>query len=60
MPYAELLRQHNLSYLEAEATAEPGEETTKFSSAAFGAVFVEVRVDPELGTMQGAAHHRRL
>jgi xanthine dehydrogenase YagR molybdenum-binding subunit len=52
VPYAELLRQHNLSYLEAEATAEPGEETSKYSTAAFGAVFVEVRVDPELGTVR--------
>jgi len=52
LPYAEVLRHHNLNYIEAEASAEPGEETKKYSSAAFGAVFVEVRVDPELGVIR--------
>jgi xanthine dehydrogenase YagR molybdenum-binding subunit len=52
VPYAELLRQHNLGWIEAEAQAQPGEETQKYSSAAFGAVFVEVRVDELLGTVR--------
>ncbi|MBL6457242.1 xanthine dehydrogenase family protein molybdopterin-binding subunit [Belnapia sp. T6] len=52
VPYAELLRQHNLGWLEAEGSAQPGEETKKYSSAAFGAVFVEVRVDEALGTVR--------
>jgi xanthine dehydrogenase YagR molybdenum-binding subunit len=50
--YDVLLRQHNLAWLEAEATSKPGEETQKFSSAAFGAVFAEVRVDEALGTVR--------
>lgn len=52
VPYAELLRRHNLDRLEATADAKPGEEANKFSSSAFGAVFAEVRVDPELGTVR--------
>ncbi|SDB72689.1 xanthine dehydrogenase family protein molybdopterin-binding subunit [Belnapia rosea] len=52
VPYAELLRQHNLGWVEAEGSAQPGEETQKYSSAAFGAVFVEVRVDEALGTVR--------
>lgn len=52
VPYDVLLRQHNLAWLEAEATSKPGEETQKFSSAAFGAVFAEVRVDEALGTVR--------
>ncbi|MDB5375173.1 MAG: Periplasmic aromatic aldehyde oxidoreductase, molybdenum binding subunit YagR, partial [Belnapia sp.] len=52
VPYADLLRQHNLGWLEAEGSAKPGSETQKFSSAAFGAVFVEVHVDEQLGTVR--------
>jgi xanthine dehydrogenase YagR molybdenum-binding subunit len=52
VPYDELLRRHNLAALEAEATAKPGEETKKFSSAAFGAVFAEVRVDEAVGAVR--------
>jgi xanthine dehydrogenase YagR molybdenum-binding subunit len=52
VPYAELLRQHNLGWVEAEGQAQPGEETQKYSSAAFGAVFVEVRVDEALGMVR--------
>ena len=52
VPYAEVLRHHHLGWIEAEAKASPGEETEKYSSAAFGAVFVEVRVDPDLGTVR--------
>jgi len=52
VPYSEVLRQHNLGWIEAEGRSAPGEETKKYSSAAFGAVFVEVQVDPELGTVR--------
>ena len=46
---AEQLRKHGLDHLDAEATAAPGDEIKRFSSAAFGAVFVEVRVDADFG-----------
>jgi xanthine dehydrogenase YagR molybdenum-binding subunit len=35
--------------LEASADVKPGEESKRFSMHAFGAVFVEVAVDPDLG-----------
>jgi xanthine dehydrogenase YagR molybdenum-binding subunit len=35
--------------IEATASATPGPETQQFSKHAFGAVFVEVAVDPDLG-----------
>lgn len=41
--------------VEAKAAAKPPEEAKKkYSMHAFGAVFVEVRVDPELGTVRVA------
>ncbi|WP_020654441.1 xanthine dehydrogenase family protein molybdopterin-binding subunit [Massilia niastensis] len=38
--------------VEAEARAEPGEEKKAYSMHAFGAVFVEVEVDEDLGTLR--------
>jgi xanthine dehydrogenase YagR molybdenum-binding subunit len=35
-----------------EASAEPGDEKKRYAMQAFGAVFVEVHVDPELGTIR--------
>jgi xanthine dehydrogenase YagR molybdenum-binding subunit len=35
--------------VEAEVTSEPGDESARFSMHAFGAVFAEVTVDPDLG-----------
>jgi xanthine dehydrogenase YagR molybdenum-binding subunit len=35
--------------IEAEVSSQPGDETRRFSMHAFGAVFAEVAVDPELG-----------
>ena len=52
LPYAELLRYRSLGRIEATAESEPGDEKEKFSSCAFGAVFAEVRVDPDLGTVR--------
>jgi xanthine dehydrogenase YagR molybdenum-binding subunit len=48
----DLLRRHGLDRLIATADAAPGEARKHFASAAFGAVFVEVRVDPDLGTIR--------
>jgi xanthine dehydrogenase YagR molybdenum-binding subunit len=47
-----LLARHGLQSLQAEGEAAPGDETKRFASAAFGAVFAEVRVDPLLGTVR--------
>jgi xanthine dehydrogenase YagR molybdenum-binding subunit len=50
--FTERLRRHSLEQLQAEAEAVPGDEEEKFASAAFGAIFVEVRVDPAFGTVR--------
>jgi xanthine dehydrogenase YagR molybdenum-binding subunit len=50
--YGAQLRRHGLESLQASGRAEPGEESERFSSAAFGAVFAEVRVDPDFGTVR--------
>ena len=47
-----LLQRQGLSVLRADGSAKPGEETEKYASAAFGAVFVEVHVDPMFGTVR--------
>ena len=39
---ADVLRQRGVASIEAIGVAKPGEETEKYSSAAFGAVFAEV------------------
>lgn len=49
---AERLRANGLDRLAASAKASPGEETKRYASSAFGAVFVEVRVDEGLGTLR--------
>jgi xanthine dehydrogenase YagR molybdenum-binding subunit len=51
-PNAAVLRKHGLSFIEATGEAKPGEETESHSSFAFGAVFAEVRVDEDLGTVR--------
>ncbi|TFW16957.1 molybdopterin cofactor-binding domain-containing protein, partial [Duganella callida] len=38
--------------LQADSGAAPGAERQRFSMHSFGAVMVEVRVDPELGTLR--------
>ncbi len=50
--YADILKRHGKEYVEATHEAKPGEEQKKFSMHAFGAHFVEVRVDPDLGTVR--------
>ncbi|HEX5325097.1 MAG TPA: xanthine dehydrogenase family protein molybdopterin-binding subunit [Acetobacteraceae bacterium] len=50
--FAELLHRLGLERIEAEAESKPGEESKKFASAAFGAVFAEVRVDPTVGAVR--------
>lgn len=52
--YEGLLHSAGLQRLDAEASAAPGNEAKTHSSAGFGAVFAEVRVDPELCTIRVA------
>lgn len=51
---AGLLRRAGLARLDADASVKPGEEERTYSSLGFGAVFAEVRVDPDLGTVRVA------
>jgi xanthine dehydrogenase YagR molybdenum-binding subunit len=52
VPISALLDRNNHSFIEAEATTQPGEEKQKYSMHAFGAQFAEVRVDADLGTIR--------
>ncbi len=52
IPYGKFLQANGLQSVEASAKAKPGKEQQKFSSCAFGAVFVEVCVDPEFGSIR--------
>ena len=49
---AELLTRHGSDHLEATATTKMGDDAKKFARHSFGAQFVEVRVDPDLGTVR--------
>lgn len=49
-----LLARHGGAPIEAKADAKPGDERQQYSMHAFGAVFVEVRVDPDLGMVRVA------
>jgi xanthine dehydrogenase YagR molybdenum-binding subunit len=46
-----LLARNGGQPVEGKADAKPGDETQQFAMHAFGAVFAEVRVDPELGSV---------
>jgi len=50
--YRELVTRRGGLPIEAEASSAPGPERQQYSMHAFGAVFVEVAVDPELGTIR--------
>ena len=47
-----LLARHDGMPIEGKAEAKPGDEAQQYSMHAFGAVFAEVRVDPDLGTIR--------
>ena len=47
-----LLRRAGLDRLDAKGGAAPGDETKTHSMHGFGAVFAEVRVDPDFGTVR--------
>jgi xanthine dehydrogenase YagR molybdenum-binding subunit len=49
-----LLARHGGQPIEGKAEAKPGDETQQYAMHSFGAVFAEVRVDPDLGTIRVA------
>jgi xanthine dehydrogenase YagR molybdenum-binding subunit len=49
-----LLQRHGGRPIEGRADAKPGDEAQRYAMHAFGAIFVEVRVDPDLGTVRVA------
>jgi xanthine dehydrogenase YagR molybdenum-binding subunit len=51
-PAAAIIARSGGKPIEANATAKPGDEKQKYSFHSFGAVFVEVHVDAELGTIR--------
>lgn len=54
--YAQIIARLGGEPIEAEASSAPGDELGRFSMHAFGAIFVEVAVDPDLCTI----HVRRV
>lgn len=51
-PVAATLARNGGREIEAQATAKPGDERKQYSMHSFGAVFVEVRVDRDLGIIR--------
>jgi len=51
-PLAAALARHGGGEIVAEASAAPGAEAKQYSMHSFGAVFAEVRVDPDLRTIR--------
>ena len=52
--YAEILKRHKKQSMEVTQESKPGAEHKKFSMHALGVQFVEVRVDPDFGTVRVA------
>ncbi len=50
-PIARLIERNGGAPIEATSETKPGDEKKQFSMHSFGAVFVEVHVDPALGTV---------
>ncbi|WP_025602505.1 xanthine dehydrogenase family protein molybdopterin-binding subunit [Burkholderia sp. WSM2230] len=51
-PAAAIIARSGGKPIEATSTVKPGDEKQKYSFHSFGAVFVEVRVDADLGTIR--------
>jgi xanthine dehydrogenase YagR molybdenum-binding subunit len=51
--YESILKRSSTTVLEASASSAQSGEAAKYSKHSFGAHFVEVQVDPELGTIRG-------
>jgi xanthine dehydrogenase YagR molybdenum-binding subunit len=52
VPISELFSHNGHSYLEAQGSTKPGDETKQYSMFSFGAQFAEVRVDADLGQVE--------
>src|SRR3954468_3625821 len=52
--YSDILKRHKKDSIEVTQESKPGDEQKKYSMHAFGAQFVEVRVDPDFGTVRVA------
>jgi xanthine dehydrogenase YagR molybdenum-binding subunit len=50
--FADLLAKSGNQTLEAEGSAKPGDAYQKLACFSFGAIFVEVKVDPDLGEVR--------
>jgi xanthine dehydrogenase YagR molybdenum-binding subunit len=50
--YADLIARHGGQPVEAEVNTKAAEEAKNYSMHSFGAVFAEVRVDPDLGVIR--------
>jgi xanthine dehydrogenase YagR molybdenum-binding subunit len=50
--FAEILRRVDMSTVEADGAAAPGQESTGYSIGSYGAQFSEVRVDEETGEVR--------
>jgi xanthine dehydrogenase YagR molybdenum-binding subunit len=50
--FTEILERHRLDGVEATGKAAPGDEASRFAMHSFGALFAEVRVDPDFGTVR--------
>jgi len=55
--YAAVIARHGGKAVEGRADAGPGDAKEKFALHSFGAVFADVRVDPDLGTIRLARLH---
>jgi xanthine dehydrogenase YagR molybdenum-binding subunit len=52
--YADILQRHGRPTVEVTLESKPGGEAEQFAIRSFGAKFVELRVDPDLGTVRVA------
>jgi xanthine dehydrogenase YagR molybdenum-binding subunit len=52
IPVAELLSHQRQDFVETSSSVKPGEEEKRYAMHAFGAQFIEVRVDPDLGEIR--------
>ena len=51
-PMAAVIARHGGQAVQADSSVTPGDERKQFSMHSFGAVFAEVHVDPDLGSIQ--------